>query len=166
MGVQRFHRAFSLVELMTVVAIIAVLASIAIPSVYTTDLNAKRAEIATNVRGIVVAEVAYQTAMDASVALPQFPALTAYHPVALASLGKGTHAWAAGANLPYFDTLGFKPDGDVRGTYQIADWLVPAGSLYFSGFSNLDVAGAAYAYQWRILGNVSAEYYESPPTVY
>src|SRR5262245_220418 len=129
----RRHAAFSAIELVTAVAIIMVLASIAIPNVYNAQLKAKRAEVSTNVRAIVAAEVAYQAADYSYVPLPQVPPTSSYHPVIPAALGKSTNVWTLGTN---FDVLGWQPDGDVRGTYQIADWI-PGIDMLVSGFSNL-----------------------------
>jgi type II secretory pathway pseudopilin PulG len=149
---------FSLIELVTVVAILMVLAAIAIPNVRMAQLKAQRAEVPTNVNGMATAEVAYHSAFDEYVSLPQVPPTDSYHPVIPEELGKTARAWTPGTS---FDVLGYAPDGDVRGTYQIADW-VPDIDMLVSGFSNLDLAGIAYAYRWQIDGMASGLYSENP----
>ena len=58
------RNAFTLVELMIVVAIIGLLASIAIPSFLELQLRSKRAELAPNVQAIKASEVAYEALED------------------------------------------------------------------------------------------------------
>lgn len=99
-------KAFTLVELMIVIAIVAILAAIAIPMVAKYQLDAKKTELALNVEGIDLAEQAYNAAYDT------FVLQGGYRPDA--APGKTARAWV-GNN---FDTLGWSPDGDVRGSYR------------------------------------------------
>jgi prepilin-type N-terminal cleavage/methylation domain-containing protein len=148
----RGARAFTLVEVMTSAAIVSVLAAIAIPQVRMMDMKAKRAEISTNVDGIVSAEVAYHSANDRWVALA---GPGSYHPV-WPPPGKKAVTWTASAE---FDALGFRPTGKVRGSYQVADWLAPP--MVVSGYSNIDGQGAYFGYQWQIVP-VSKLYFTNP----
>ncbi len=124
---RRGIRGFTLVELMIVVAIIGILASIAIPSFHAMTYRAKRAEIPVNVGSIERAEFAYQAEWDTftscpltpptspgSVAVPFGPTTTDAHP---------------------FPIMGWVPDGLVRSQYMV-DSLVD--SYLVTGQSDLD----------------------------
>lgn len=134
-------RRLTLVELMVVVAIIAVLAAIAIPSFYTMQLKAKRSELYPNVSGAMDAMVAYDAAFDG------WPALMGTtHPRPVAALDKVLVQWTTGSN---FDTISWAPDGAVRGAYWI--WNDGCGSCTPSpgevaGFTDVDDDGSYYAY--------------------
>jgi type IV pilus assembly protein PilA len=105
-----FRRAFTLVELMIVVAIMMVLAAIAVPQVRSAQLKAKRAEVDPMTFAIRDAEVAYVQAHDQKAGewngsfLPGWP-------------GKYKMDWPAGTAA---DALGVRPDGQVYGAY--ANW--------------------------------------------
>jgi prepilin-type N-terminal cleavage/methylation domain-containing protein len=148
----RGDRGFTLVEIMTSVAIVSVLAAIAIPEVHLMDLKAKRAEIATNVDGISTAEVAYHSANDRWIALP---GAGSYHPV-WPPPGKKAVTWTASTE---FDALGFRPSGKVRGSYQVADWLPP--ELVVSGYCNVDEIAPAFIYQWEV-APIQKLYFSNP----
>lgn len=106
----RQNKGFSLVELMIVVAIIGILAAIAIPNFVAMQLKAKRAEVPSNVDGIKTAELAYDAAFDGYVEAPDYPGV--------ATLSKQQQPWIE-LSATGFNTIGWKPDGDVRGTYQV-----------------------------------------------
>jgi len=110
----RFRRsAFTLVELMIVVAIIGILAAIALPNMAAMQLRAKRSEIAPNVKAISVAEFAYEATND------QFLAQDTPMPRDDSALDKQPVAWATGSN---FDLLGWRPSGLVRANYAVATY--------------------------------------------
>lgn len=104
---------FTLVELMIVVAIIGILASVAIPSFINYQLTAKRAEAFANLSSIAKAQKSYFAEFNDFVAAAPEP-------------------WFTGGNLPTtikrdstpigaaFATVGFAPDGDVFFDYDTA----------------------------------------------
>lgn len=122
----RQNKGFSLVELMIVVAIIGILAAIAIPNFVAMQLKAKRSEVPGNVDGIKTAEMAYDAAFDGFIA-------TAVQPRAFTATDKTAVAWPLSTGTGDWNSLGWKPDGDVRGAYQAAlsgttDFVVTGGS--------------------------------------
>jgi prepilin-type N-terminal cleavage/methylation domain-containing protein len=101
------RRAFTLVELMIVVAIIGLLAAIAVPGFVEMQMRAKRAELSPNVQSIKSSEIAYEAAMDGFLSLAQAPS---------ALPGKTKVDWVGN---PDFTELGWAPDGGVRGCYSV-----------------------------------------------
>ena len=101
--------AFSLVELMIVVAIIGILAAIAIPNYIAMQLKAKRGEIPVAIDGIRTCESAYASAFDAYLSTPVAPRPDS-------DLNKTMHDWVTS---PKWQALGYFPDGAVRGNYQV-----------------------------------------------
>jgi len=102
-------RGFSLVELMIVVAIIAILAAIAIPSFLRFALRSKTAEATSNLAGIRTGEEAYRAEHDVYVACTAYPAAV---PPA------GGTMWLAAA-AGNFTPMGFAADGVVRYQYDV-----------------------------------------------
>lgn len=56
------HNGFTVLELMVVLAVVAVLTAIALPSIHEAQLKAKLAELPTNADGIRQAQIAYGAA--------------------------------------------------------------------------------------------------------
>ncbi len=109
---------FTLVELMIVVAIIGVLASVAIPSFINYQLTAKRAEAYANLSSLAKAQKSYFAEFSAFVAAEPEP-------------------WWTGGDLPTtvkrdktpisaaFGTVGWEPDGNVFFDYDTATGVDP-----------------------------------------
>ena len=103
------RKGFTLVELMIVVAIIGILASIAIPNFISMQYKTKRSEVPSNLKGIKSAQIAYESDFDAFVTCSAYPSTPT----------KTTQQWTVAASGG-FKTIGWRPDGDVRGSYQVA----------------------------------------------
>ena len=100
-------KGFSLIELMIVVAIIAILAAIAIPNFMRFAMKSKTAEATTNLGAIRTAQEAYRSENDVY--------------LECASVGGGADAtpvvWLG--DIPGFDIIGWAPDGRVRYLYDV-----------------------------------------------
>jgi len=105
---------FSLVELMIVVAIMAILAAIAIPSFMRFSMRAKTAEATSNLAAIRTAEESYRAENDTYATCTASPAV-------MSGAGASTpRAWNdTGAAPNNFTTIGFSPDGNVRYSYRV-----------------------------------------------
>jgi prepilin-type N-terminal cleavage/methylation domain-containing protein len=106
----RAGRSFTLVELMVVVAVLAVLSSLAVGNYRNYKYKAARAELLTNVSGIRVAQQAYEAAQGVYV--------TDLTPRPDPTPGKAKRAWVTGT---VFDVLAWTPDGEVFGSYTTED---------------------------------------------
>lgn len=100
---------FTLIELMIVVAIIGILASVAVPAYRSYQLKSKRAEAYSNLSGLVKIEKAYYTEYDAYTGTS-----TAYP----GSLGPDKRVWTSVAD-DAFATLGWSPDGAIYYDYGV-----------------------------------------------
>lgn len=121
-------RAFSLVELMIVVAIIGILAAIAVPNYLSAQYRAKRAEIPGTVSSIKMAELAYGITYDIFVDAPLMPRGDA-------DLDKLQVPWDTTA-ARQFTEMGWAPDGWVRGNYQVTG--ATSTDFIVEGHSDLD----------------------------
>ena len=113
---------FTLVELMIVVAIIGILASIAIPSFMTYQLTAKRAEGYSNLNALSKAQRAYFAEFNAFVSSEPEPWFTS------GALATRTKRDSAPIDVS-FAAVGWVPEGDVFYDYDTATVTDPlAGS--------------------------------------
>jgi len=119
---------FSLVELMIVVAIMAILAAIAIPSYLNFQMKARESEARTNLAAIKTCEESYKAETD------QYRTCAAY-PAAVPSAT--STAWVA-ADAGNFTVIGFNPSGSVR--YQYSVPTATAGT-FFEGRAVGDLDG-------------------------
>lgn len=129
------ERGFSLVELMIVVAIMAILAAIAIPSFLRFSQKAKTAEATTNLAAIRTCEESYRSEEDT-----------------YWTCGPNPVAWALGSSMPKawevvagWDDIGFQPDGLVRYQYEVAGGtaLVPSSVYTVTAMGDIDEADLA-----------------------
>ena len=125
--------AFTLVELMIVVAIIGILAAIAVPNFMDMQYRAKRAELPMNTDAIVTVENAYEAAFDEFIAEPS--------PQPRSTPNKVQANWTSGSS---FDTLGWRPDGAVRGIYSVTTTV--NGDFTAIGQSDVDNDGRVARY--------------------
>lgn len=102
-------KGFTLIELMIVVAIIAILAAIAIPNYLRFAMKSKTAEATTNLGAIRTCEEAYYAEEDTYIDCAPNPA------------GGGDDSTPDPWDLPAagFDNIGFEPEGDVRYMYEV-----------------------------------------------
>ena len=108
-------KGFTLIELMIVVAIIAILAAIAIPQYKKFQQKARAAEAKTNLGAIATCEETYKAENDKYLACAKTPSNT---PTSKTTFGTPS----AG-----FDTIGFEPTGAIRYAYKViagggGDW--------------------------------------------
>ncbi len=122
----RNSRAFTLIELMIVVAIVAILAAIAVPSYMKFQAKAKTAEATNNLAVIRAGEETYRAENDAYLACAATPA----------SVPTGTTAAWTGGGSADFEKIGFVPDGDVRYQYKVT-----VSSLTYTATATGDVDG-------------------------
>ncbi len=100
-------KGFTLIELMIVVAIIAILAAIAIPQYKKFQAKAKASEAKTNLGSIATAEEAYKAENDKYIACAKQPSSA---PTAKTNFDESNASFAK---------IGFAPAGKVRYAYQV-----------------------------------------------
>ena len=137
---------FSLVELMIVVAIMAILAAIAIPTYLNFQMKARESEARTNLAAIKTCEESYKAENDLYVACTASPA---------AVPGSVAVPWAAEAAVApgmSFDDIGFNPSGSVRYQYEVA--AADATAFLGTAVGDLDDDGATGNFQVTQATNV------------
>lgn len=107
---ERGARGFTLIEMMIVVAIVGLLASLAIPSFIKFHYKAKQAEVRKNLGIIRKLEEAYATEYNT------YLEISPYYPGAA---GAGRQTWDSTATD--FSMLGFEPKGGVYYDYRVGD---------------------------------------------
>ena len=123
----RGRKGFTLIEMMIVIAIIALLATIAIPNYINFQKKAKTAEAKTNLGGIRTCEEAYRAEKDTYINCAACPSTAP---------GATGGAWDAGATSNW-TKIGFEPRGDVRYQYIV----VSADASDFTARANATVLG-------------------------
>ena len=111
-------RGFTLVELMIVVAIIGVLASIAIPSFLNYQLTSKRAEAFANLASLAKAQKAYFAEFNAFLSVNSEPAGTLGAPPTTIKRDSTSVDTA-------FASIGWAPEGDVFFDYDTVTFAAP-----------------------------------------
>ncbi len=105
-----FRKGFTLIELMVVVAIIAILAAIAIPQYRKFQLKSKTVEAKENIGAIVTAEESFAAEHGQYAQCSAAPGVTP---------GPTKNPWAVANPGQGFDLIGFKPAGDVYYVYGV-----------------------------------------------
>jgi len=131
---RRAMAGFTLIELMIVVAIVSLLASIAVPTYTNMRLRAKRSELPVNLDSIRSAEKAYEAEWDAFTSCAAAPAtIPTKAPVDFGRFPGDQSDW---------DLLGWMPDGKIRGQYSVAaQHASNIASLDFSAVARSDLDG-------------------------
>jgi type IV pilus assembly protein PilA len=111
-------RGFTLIELMIVVAIIGVLASVAIPSFLNYQLTAKRAEAFANLSSLSKAQKSYFAEFNDFI--PVFG-----EPTGVLGVGPTTTTRDSTSVIAAFADVGWAPDGDVYFDYDTATPVDP-----------------------------------------
>ena len=138
------RRGFTLLELLTAIAVMAVLVALAVPNYIDAKNKARRAEAPPNVQGILDAMTAYRVVNDEGVAPPSSGG-AAWNPAeGTNDLSSKQRPWATGETS--WDTLGYKPDGEVRCNYCMVDgtWQGPEVEDWYFVCSYCDVDSDGY----------------------
>ena len=117
MNRQNRNQGFTLIELMIVVAIIGILATVAIPSFREQQYRSRRSEGFTNLAALSKSQRAYSAEFNRYIGAAPSP---------IDPLGSDPADWEAGVT-PGFAALGWKPDGDVLYRYDTNAADIDAG---------------------------------------
>jgi Tfp pilus assembly major pilin PilA len=136
MGSKSFPRfvrpvAFTLVELMIMIAIVMVLAAIAIPMLRDYALKAKLGELAVNYDSLWDTVYLYRETEGVSLG-----GQSSWNPVGVVAADKKTHPWVTSDT--FFNTIGWRPDGDTRCGYSFTLQNV-SGALAMMAHGGCDV---------------------------
>ena len=125
-------RGFTLIELMLVVAIIGLLATIAIPQFLRMQIHAKRTEVIINIAGLQLEQMSYYTIHDTMLDAPENPTTP---------LDRDKHPWEP--DLDNWTNIGWAPDGLVYCHYEISPfagvWGRVIGTCDIDGDGNIAV---------------------------
>jgi len=133
-----FRKGFTLIELMVVVAIVAILAAIAIPQYRKFQLKSKTVEAKENIGAIVTAEEAFSAENGLYAQCAAAP--TGVTPDAT------KHQWQVQAAGQGFDLIGFKPAGDVYYVYAVKQGAPVAAAGAGNSMANTAVGYATDTY--------------------
>ena len=124
---------FSLIELMIVVAIVGMLASIAVPNFFRFTMKSKTAEAKANIAAIRTAETSYHATSGVYVAAPVSP---------VAHGGSNPQTFVAtGPSNAGFELLGWQPEGHVFFNYAVNSSAGGAGAYTIDASADLDANG-------------------------
>lgn len=146
---ERGGAGFSLIELMIVVAIIGILASIAIPNYRHFQMKSKSSEGKVNLAGLRTAEISYFSEFGSYLAAASNPATV-----------PGRSRVAFSLSNAGFNTLGWAPEGRVFFAYGVA---VSADGTGFTADAGADIDGDGINQYWAFAkpdeggGRVAAE---------
>jgi prepilin-type N-terminal cleavage/methylation domain-containing protein len=111
---------FTLVEVMIVVALIGVLASVAIPGFITYQARTRRSEAYANLNAVAQAQAAFYAVRG----IYHGTGLSWPDPVPYGGLGAGKMSWDAASEAAYSE-LGWAPEGEVYYSYETNTPEVP-----------------------------------------
>lgn len=141
----RRSRGFTLIEMMIVVAIIGILASIAIPAYLHFQLRSKRSEAMTNLATITKMEIGYFTEAGSFLAAAPSPALSSAYPGTSKENWQSVRPNFSSVAGTGFDQLGYSPEGAVFFDYDVE---IPStkDAMTAGAYGDLDGNGSLSAF--------------------